>query len=225
MLLIALKMRPTGKVNEVIELPFTFLELCFYGFSAIMLGSALMVVTSRNSVRAVLYLVLAFVSASGLWMLTQAEFLALTLILVYVGAVMVLFLFVVMMLNMNLAPLKEGFTQYLPAGLLIAGLLVGQLIWVFTHTSMSDLGMDTLLIQGNDYSNITRIGLDLYTNYIYPFELAGVILLVAIVAAIGLTFRGPRHRRKQIVSQQVAVTKQARLKVLKNLDPDSELNT
>jgi len=206
-------------------LPFSFMQLCFYGFAATLLLSALMVVTSRNSVRAVLYLVLAFVAASGLWMLTQAEFLALTLVLVYVGAVMVLFLFVVMMLNMNLSPLKEGFVQYLPAGLFIAVLLIGQLVFVFMHTPMEELGMGTLLIQGNDYSNITRLGLDLYSNYIYPFEVAGVILLVAIVAAIALTFRGPRHRRKQNISKQVAVRKIDRLKVIKNVNPDSKLTS
>lgn len=205
------------------QLPFSFLQLCFYGFSAIVLFSALMVITSRNSVRAVLFLVLAFVGAAGLWMLTQAEFLALTLILVYVGAVMVLFLFVVMMLNMNLSPLKEGFVRYLPAGLFIAVLLIGQLFWVYKRTPMEQLGLGTLEMQGPDYSNITQLGLELYTHYIYPFEVAGVILLVAIVAAITLTFRGPRHRRKQNISEQVAVRKSDRLKMIKNLKPDSDL--
>jgi len=207
------------------QLPFSFLQLCFYGFSATMLFAALMVILSRNSVHAVLFLVLAFVGASGLWMLTQAEFLALTLILVYVGAVMVLFLFVVMMLNMNLAPLKEGFVRYLPAGLLITVLLIGQLLWVFYRTPMDALGLGKLQMQGPQYSNITQLGLDLYANYLYPFEVAGVILLVAIVAAIALTFRGPRHRRKQVISEQVATRAVDRLKILKNLNPDSDLST
>lgn len=207
------------------QLPITFLKLCFYGFSAMMLISALMVVTSRNSVRAVLFLVAAFVGAAGLWMLTQAEFLALTLILVYVGAVMVLFLFVVMMLNMNLAPLKEGFVRYLPLGLLVAGVLIGEMIWIYKHTPMDQLGLGELVMQGPEYSNIKHLGLDLYSNYLYPFEVAGVILLVAIIAAIALTFRGPRHRKKQIISEQIAVRKEDRLKVIKNLNPDSTLST
>lgn len=207
------------------QLPVSFLELCFYGFSAVTLFAALMVVTSRNSVRAVLFLVLAFVGASGLWMLTQAEFLALTLVLVYVGAVMVLFLFVVMMLNMNTAPLKEGFAKYFPLGLLIAVVLMTQLAWVYKHTPMDQLGLGELVMQGEEYSNIKHLGLDLYSNYIYPFEVAGVILLVAIVAAIALTFRGPRHRRKQIISEQVAVRASDRLKVIKDVNPDSSLST
>jgi NADH-quinone oxidoreductase subunit J len=207
------------------QLPFSFLQLCFYSFAAVTLLAAMMVITSRNSVRAVLFLVLAFVGASGLWMLTQAEFLALTLVLVYVGAVMVLFLFVVMMLNLNTAPLKEGFVKYFPVGLLIAALLIGQLIWVYKHTPMDQLGLSELVIQGPEYSNIKHLGLDLYSNYLYPFEVAGAILLVAIVAAIALTFRGPRHRKKQNISHQIAVRKVDRLKVIKDVNPDSSLST
>jgi NADH-quinone oxidoreductase subunit J len=207
------------------ELPFSFTQALFYSSAATTLLSALMVILSRNSVRAVLFLVLAFVGASGMWILTQAEFLSLTLIFVYVGAVMVLFLFVVMMLNMNISPLKEGFVRYLPLGLVIAMLLVGEMIWVFQHSPMNKLGLGHLLIQGPEYSNIKRLGMSLYTNFLYPFEIAGVILLVAIVVAIALTFRGPRHRRKQIISEQVAVRKADRLKVIKNLKPDSELSS
>jgi NADH-quinone oxidoreductase subunit J len=135
----------------------------------------------------------------------------------------VLFLFVVMMLNMNLSPLKEGFVRYLPAGLFIALVLVGQLVWVYYKTPMDQLGLGHLSMKAPDYSNITELGMALYTQYLYPFEVAGVILLVAIVAAITLTFRGPRHRRKQIISEQVAVQKSGRLRVIKNLKPDSEL--
>jgi len=207
------------------QLPFSFIQLVFYSFAALTLFSGLMVITSRNSVRSVLFLVLAFVSASGLWMLTQAEFLALTLVLVYVGAVMVLFLFVVMMLNLNTAPLKEGFVKYFPIGLFIALILIGQLTWVYYHTPMEELGLSELSMQGPEYSNIKHLGLDLYSNYIYPFEVAGVILLVAIVAAIALTYRGPRHRKKQNIAAQIAVKKADRLKVVKNLNPDSPLNT
>lgn len=207
------------------QLPFSFLQLCFYSFAAVTLFSAMMVITSRNSVRAVLFLVLTFVGAAGLWMLTQAEFLALTLILVYVGAVMVLFLFVVMMLNLNTSPLKEGFVKYFPLGLLIAAVLIGQLIWVYKHSPMKALGLGELTMQGPEYSNIKHLGLDLYSNYLYPFEVAGVLLLVAIVAAIALTYRGPRHRKKQIISEQVAVTKSQRLKLMKDINPDSKLSS
>lgn len=205
------------------ELPITFSKLFFYGFAAVTLFAGLMVVTSRNAVRAVLFLVLAFVSASGMWMLLQAEFLALTLVLVYVGAVMVLFLFVVMMLNLNVAPIKEGFVRYLPIGIFIAVLLIAQLIWVFNKTPVVELGLADMVMEPANYSNITQLGMSLYTNYLYPFEIAGIILLVAIVAAIALTFRGPRHRRKQNISEQVRVTKAQRLTVLKDINPDSDL--
>jgi len=205
------------------EFPITFSKLFFYGFAAVTLFSGLMVVTSRNAVRAVLFLVLAFVSASGMWMLLQAEFLALTLILVYVGAVMVLFLFVVMMLNLNVSPVKEGFVRYLPIGVFIAILLIAQLIWVFNKTPVAQLGLNDMVMEPATYSNITQLGMSLYTDYIYPFEIAGILLLVAIVAAIALTFRGPRHRRKQIISEQVKVKKADRLTVLKNINPDSDL--
>ncbi len=200
-----------------------WLKLFFYSYAIVALFGATMVILSRNSVRAVLFLVLTFVSSSGLWMLLQSEFLALTLILVYVGAVMVLFLFVVMMLNMNISPLKEGFVRYLPVGLLIAAAIVAQLIWVYNKTDMAALYLGELVMKPADYNNIKELGLALYTDYLYPFEIAGVILLVAIVAAIALTFRGPQHRRKQSISAQVATQKSDRLRMVKNMDPNSDL--
>lgn len=190
-------------------------KFLFYGLAALLLFSATMVITSRNSVRAVLFLVLAFVASSGLWLLLEAEFLALTLVLVYVGAVMVLFLFVVMMLNMNTAPLKEGFSRYWIMGLLIGLLLMGQVLWVFFKGRALEETHMTLLRQSAEYSNTTVLGEALYTEYLYPFELAGVLLLVAIVAAIALTFRGIKRRQKQDPSEQVKVKKKDRLRIVK----------
>lgn len=198
------------------------IKILFYAFTAVALFGAGMVVFSRNPVRAVLSLVLTFVAMAGLWMLLQSEFLALTLILVYVGAVMVLFLFVVMMLNMSAAPFTEGLVRYLPIGVLVATCLVGQMIWLF--------GKDVIMAQLNvlpimpmNYSNITVLGKALYTDYIYPFEVAGVILTVAIIAAIGLTARGPRHRKSQDINEQVRTKKSDRLTVLTDITPDSAL--
>lgn len=190
-------------------------KILFYGFSALLIFSAFMVITSRNSVRAVLFLVLAFVASSGLWLLAEAEFLSLILVLVYVGAVMVLFLFVVMMLNMNIAPIKEGFSRYLPLGLLIGILLIWQVIWVFLKGQTLAEAQQTLVRQSAEYSNTTVLGKALYTEYLYPFELAGVLLLVAIVAAIALTFRGIKNRKRQDPSVQVSVTKKDRLRIVK----------
>lgn len=200
-----------------------FIRLFFYAAAAMTLASAIMVITSRNPVRAVLFLVLTFVSSSVLWMLLQSEFLALILILVYVGAVMVLFLFVVMMLNLNTAPIKEGFVRYLPFGLLLAAIIWGQMVWLFEKTNMKALGLGALAQKPLDYSNIHALGMSLYTDHLYPFEIAGILLLVAIVAAISLTFRGPRERRTQNISEQVQTQKSDRLRVLKDVSAESDL--
>lgn len=191
-------------------------KIIFYCFAALMLFAATMVITSRQPVRAVLFLVLAFVSASGLWLLLEAEFLAIILVLVYVGAVMVLFLFVVMMLNLNTAPLTQGFIRYLPLGLLIGALFIGQVIWLFVHDKAIVQQFAELPRHGLDYNNTKELGLALYQHYLYPFEIAGVILLVAIVAAIALTYRGAKNARKQNVSEQVKVTKKDRLTIVKD---------
>jgi NADH-quinone oxidoreductase subunit J len=192
-------------------------KIIFYGFAALMLFAASMVITSRHPVRAVLFLVLTFVCASGLWLLLEAEFLAIILVLVYVGAVMVLFLFVVMMLNLNVAPLTQGFIRYLPLGILIAALFVGQVVWLLVHDKAIIPQFAALEKQGLDYNNTKELGLALYSNYLYPFEIAGVLLLVAIVAAIALTYRGVKNSRKQNISHQVKVTKADRLKIVKDL--------
>lgn len=191
-------------------------KIIFYFFAALMLFAATMVITSRQPVRAVLFLVLAFIAASGLWLMLEAEFLAIILVLVYVGAVMVLFLFVVMMLNLNTAPLKEGFIRYLPLGILIGALLIGQVIWLLVHDKFTIPQFAALKNHGLDYNNTKALGIELYQHYLYPFEIAGVLLLVAIVAAITLTYRGAKGSRKQNVSEQVKVRKQDRLTIVKD---------
>ena len=191
-----------------------FQHLVFYVFSAILLFSGVMVIISRNTVHGVLFLVLAFVSSAVLWMLLQAEFLSLVLIFVYVGAVMTLFLFVVMMLNIDLAPQQEGFVRYLPFCVLAMLVLVGLMVMVILpkHFALASDAMPVM--HPENYSNVKAIGNVLYTEYLYPFELAAVLLLIAIIAAISLAFRG-RRSKAQDVRKQVEVKKQDRLKIVK----------
>jgi len=190
-------------------------QIVFYIFSSLLVFSALMVITVRNPVRAALFLVLAFFSASAIWILLEAEFLAITLVLVYVGAVMVLFLFVVMMLDINTAPLKEGFTRYLPLGLTVAIIVVLELSMVL---GPENFGLDKIsapVAHSADYSNTKAIGSILYTDYVYPFEIASVILLVAIIAAIALTFRRRKGTKSQKPEEQVAVRREDRVRIVK----------
>ena len=192
-----------------------FLQFSFYLFSAILIVAASLVVTVRNPVKAALYLVLAFFSAACIWLTLEAEFLAIVLVLVYVGAVMVLFLFVVMMLDIDVARLREGFTQYLPAGLVIAGVMVAELSVVMLSRRF---GLDAIprpVARGVDYSNTRELGLVLYTDYVYAFEIAALILLVAIIAAISLTFRRRGGTKVQVISEQLQVTKADRLRIVK----------
>ena len=180
-------------------------QIIFYVFSAIMLGSALMVVTTKNTVRAALFLVLSFFSGAVIWLLLEAEFLGIALVLVYVGAVAVLFLFVVMMLDIEYSSVRARFAQHLPIGLTVAIMALGSLLYV---VGGEWFGVDSFPVpekHGVEYSNIEALGEVLYTEYFYPFELAAVILLVAIIAAIALTFRGPKNRKTQVVAEQVAV--------------------
>jgi NADH-quinone oxidoreductase subunit J len=189
-------------------------QFIFYGFAAILLVAATMVITVRNPVRAALFLILAFFTSAGIWLLLEAEFLALTLVLVYVGAVMVLFLFVVMMLDIDLAPLQEGFTKYLPIGIVVAALIIIEMIAVL---GAAQFGLDIVPAptpHPEGYSNTKEIGLLLYTVYVYPFEIASVILTVAIVAAITLTLRGKKSK-SQDVSQQVKVRREDRVRLIK----------
>ncbi len=187
--------------------------LVFYLFGTLLTLSALAVITVRNPVYAALFLVLAFFTSAGIWMLLEVEFLAITLVLVYVGAVMVLFLFVVMMLDINLDRLREGFARYLPVGILVALVMAGELLLIIWTKGAQNLVLD----EGNPdgFSNTAYLGERLYTQYLYPFEIAAVILLVAIVAAIALTHRGRREGgRYQDPARQVQVKKDDRVRVI-----------
>jgi len=192
-----------------------FIELVFYFFALILVFSGVMVITVRNPVHAALYLVLAFFTSAAIWLLLEAEFLAITLVLVYVGAVMVLFLFVVMMLDLNLAPLREGFIRYLPAGALVAFLVVVELALVLGSGHFSPEAMPAPERHGSEYSNTKALGSILYTVYVYPFEIAAVILLVAIVAAIALTMRRRPGVKYQRPEEQVAVRREDRVRLVK----------
>ncbi|HKY01299.1 MAG TPA: NADH-quinone oxidoreductase subunit J [Burkholderiales bacterium] len=185
----------------------------FYIFATILVLSGLAVITSRNPVHAALFLVLAFVTASGIWLLLRAEFLAIALVLVYVGAVMVLFLFVVMMLDINLDKLREGFWSYLPVGAAV-GVLIALEMGVLVWRNFTSANYPTPAELPVDYSNTKELGRVLYTDYVYPFELASVILLVAIIAAIVLTMRKRKDTKYQDPAQQVKVRKQDRLRVV-----------
>ena len=167
----------------------SFPDIIFYFFSAVLVASGLGVITARNPVHAALLLVLAFFASSGLWLLLEAEFLAITLVLVYVGAVMVLFLFVVMMLDINLDQLREGFWKWFPFGALIALLMAGEMTLVLMNDQFGSSGMPAPPARAADYSNTKELGRLIYTEYVYAFELAAVILLLAMVAAISLTLR------------------------------------
>lgn len=192
----------------------SFEQILFYTFAAVLIGSAVMVITARNPVHSALYLVLAFFTSACLWMMLEAEFLAIVLVLVYVGAVMVLFLFVVMMLDINLAALRAGFARYLPIALVVGIAIVVQMIMVLQPET---LGLDRFIEpqpHPADYSNTEALGAVLYTEYMYPFEIAAVLLLIAIVAAITLTLRRREGVKSQHPSEQVAVRKEDRVRVV-----------
>lgn len=189
--------------------------ILFYLFGAILVLAALGVITARNPVHCALFLVFAFLNSSVIWLLLEAEFLAVTLVVVYVGAVMVLWLFVVMMLDIDVDTLRKGFTRYAPIGALIALIVVAQIgvvVWV------RGLGLPEAAAQlpkPAGYSNTAELGRLLYTQYLYPFEVAAVILLVAIVAAITLTMRKRAGQKVQDIAAQVAVRARDRLRVVK----------
>ena len=186
-------------------------SILFYVFSGVLLAAASWVILAKNPVQAVLSLVLCFFAASVLWMMLQAEFLALVLIFVYVGAVMTLFLFVVMMLNVDIASHRDGFARYLLVGLVVMAILVGLIclaIWPMASIHLGAVAEET--------SNIQSLGVLLFTGYLYPFEVAGVILLVAIVASISLAFHGPKlDTKRQSISAQHAASKSKRLRIVK----------
>ena len=192
-----------------------FEAIVFYIFAAMAVLAALRVITATNPVHAVLFLVLVFISSSGIWMLLEAEFLAISLVLVYVGAVMVLFLFVVMMLDINLVRLREGFWRWLPFGAGLAGLMAFEMIYVLgsSDTSKGMLGNHAAK-HGPEYSNTKALGMQIYTDYVYPFEIAAVILLVAMISAIALTLRKRKDSRSQEVNKQISVKKADRVRIV-----------
>ena len=189
--------------------------ILFYVYAAVLVASALGVILARNPVRAALFLVLAFFTSAVLWLLLEAEFLGIVLVLVYVGAVMVLFLFVIMMLDINVAELRAGLTRYAPLGALVAGLMIAEIfyvVWV-RHLGFDLAGGAPPLPAG--YSNTKSLGAVLYTDYAMPFQLAAVVLLVAIVAAISLTMRRRAGYKQQDIGRQVAVRKEDRVRIVK----------
>jgi len=194
------------------------IEIVFYLFSTVATLAALGVITSRNPVYSVLFLVLAFFSSACIWLLLEAEFLAIVLVLVYVGAVMVLFLFVVMMLDINLAKLRSGFASYLPVGIMVAVAMAAQLIILIWARGA---GSQVLEYGESAGSNTRLLGEWLYTQYLYPFEIAGFILLVAIVAAISLTHRRRPETKYQDPSRQVQVKREERVRLVK-MDAEKE---
>ena len=187
----------------------------FYAFAAVLIVAALGVITSRNPVHAALFLVLAFVQSALLWLLIDAEFLALALVLVYVGAVMVLFLFVVMMLDINVEELRKGFTRYLPVGAAVALIVVVEIVHVIWFKSQGLRFLTAPQAQPADYSNTKELGAVLYTQHVYAFEIASVILLLAIVAAITLTMRKRPGLKVQDIVKQVAVRREHRVRIVK----------
>ncbi|MDO8335666.1 MAG: NADH-quinone oxidoreductase subunit J [Nitrosomonas sp.] len=191
-----------------------FQDVIFYIFSAILVASALGVITVRNPVYSALLLVLAFVTCAGLWLLLEAEFLAIALVLVYVGAVMVLFLFVVMMLDINLDRLREGFWKWFPFGALIALAMVIEISMVLMNKYFGLEEMPTPKPHEADYSNTRELGRLIYTEYAYAFELAAVLLLVAMVAAIALTLRHREDKKSPNPSEQVKVRKEDRIRIV-----------
>lgn len=190
----------------------SMIEVVFYIFAGLAIASALMVITQNNPVRCVLFLVLTFFASSVLWLLQGAEFLSLILILVYVGAVMTLFLFVVMMLNVDVEIQKNQLWRYAPFGLIIVALLVGLLLIAMPNTF--HLSHENISSVVGSLSNTETIGMVLYTDYIYAFELAAVILLVAIVAAVGLAQRQLRKTKRQDIKKQIMVDSKDRIELV-----------
>lgn len=186
----------------------------FYFLSAILVVASLRVITARNPVHAALFLVLAFFTAGGVWMLLEAEFLAITLVLVYVGAVMVLFLFVVMMLDINLERMRQGFWSNLIPGLVVGGMMLVEMVLVLGAKYFNIENMPNPPGAAAGYSNTKELGRLIYTDYAYPFELAAVVLLVAIIAAIALTMRKRKDTKWVDPAAQVAVKRNDRIRIV-----------
>ena len=198
-----------------------FKTILFYIFSAVAVIAALRVITARNPVHAALFLVLAFFNVAGLWMLLQAEFLSLVLIMVYGGAVMVLFLFVVMMLDINIERVRRGFWKNLPLGALVGGLMVAEMAMVLSGRYFGLANLPARSLPAT-YSNTRELARVLYTDYAYPFEIASVILLVAIIAAVMLTLRRRKDNKSMHPADQIAVKSKDRMRLVK-MAPEVEL--
>ncbi|KTD18135.1 NADH-quinone oxidoreductase subunit J [Legionella jordanis] len=206
-----------------------FIQIAFYVFAAVALLSALMVITQNNPVRCVLFLVLTFFATAALWIIAEAEFLALILVLVYVGAVMTLFLFVVMMLNIDVESMKAHFVRYLPFGLILVALLTGLLLVAIpentfnkavenssvANASSVPLEDENFIPSLQPISNSEQIGLVLYTDYVLAFEIASVLLLVAIISAITLVHRGAARSKRQDITKQIMTRQQDRMELVK----------
>jgi NADH-quinone oxidoreductase subunit J len=198
-----------------------FKTILFYLVSTVTVLAALRVITARNPVHAALFLVLAFFNVSGLWMLLQAEFLSLVLIMVYVGAVMVLFLFVVMMLDINIERVRQGFWKNLPIGALVGALLIAEMAAVLSGRYFGLANLPAQNMPAN-HSNTKELARVLYTDYAYPFEIASVILLVAIIVAVMLTLRRRKDNKAMQASDQIAVKARDRMRLVK-MAPEVEL--
>ena len=197
----------------------TITDFLFFAFAGVTIAAALGVVASKNPVHSALFLVLTFFSCAAIWLMLEAEFLAITLVLVYVGAVMVLFLFVVMMLDINVAKMREGFVSYLPVGALFALLMLAIMIYVVGPVGPDVMGiaaLDNAVVHASDYSNTEALGEILYTDYVLAFEVAAVVLLVAIIAAISLTLRRRPKTKYQTPAKQIKVKRDDRLKIIKS---------
>ncbi|MCH9646186.1 MAG: NADH-quinone oxidoreductase subunit J [Proteobacteria bacterium] len=197
-------------------------QIIFYFLSFWFIASSLAMIFARNAAKAVLFLVLGFFSAASIWILLEAEFLAITLILVYVGAVMVLFLFVIKMLNIDKSTLRAKFAGYLPLGLIVALIIIAEMTLVLGNAQFGLDAMPSPARHAADYSNITELALQLYTTYVYPFELAAVLLLIAIIAAITLVHRQEVNRKNQSISEQVNVKAKDRVRIVSIASPSKE---
>jgi NADH-quinone oxidoreductase subunit J len=197
----------------------TLFAVFFYAFAGLLVISALRVVTARNPVHAALFLVLAFFCASGLWMLLKAEFLSLALILVYVGAVMVLFLFVVMMLDLDIEHLRRDYRKFLPLSFLMGAVIVLELSIVLIRSFIGTATPVQPMLEEMSSSNTHALGMLIFVDYVYAFEVAGVILLVAIIAAVALTLRNRKDSKSQNIAEQVNVNPVDRMRIVQ-MDSD-----
>jgi NADH-quinone oxidoreductase subunit J len=195
--------------------------LLFYIFSAILVIAALRVITARNPVHAALFLVLSFFTAAGIWMLLHAEFLAILLVLVYVGAVMVLFLFVVMMLDLDLDHMRKGFKQFMPVASLVGAVIVAEMSIVLIRGFIGTTEPVQALSPEVATNNTKALGTLLYTEYLFSFEVAGVILLVAIIASVALTLRRRKDTKTQDIAEQIRTRKEDRVRMVSTMNADT----